>query len=176
MTFCLINLRINTDASFKNGKAFGALAARNAGGSMLFFQSRQFLCSSPFEAELETLEWAVCNENINIWDRIEWSVDAKQVFESITSTGEGGWNTHFKIKNIKMRFENPRWKLKWHPRSTNNLADAIAKTSRICNISFFFSVSSPSAYPELFYRIATSDRCNSLHGWGNHAMGANTLN
>lgn len=88
---CGRGVKINVDASVKGGKVFGGFVVRDAAGVTLHLQSKAMLCSSVLEAEVEALEWATAiamEENCN---QIEWSVDAKNAVEFISSDRSGGW-------------------------------------------------------------------------------------
>ena len=52
-------LKANTDAAFKEGIAALAFVLRDSSGNVIYFETKLDTASSPFEAELRALAWAL---------------------------------------------------------------------------------------------------------------------
>lgn len=131
-------VKINIDASVKEGTSYGAFVVRDAAGFILHYQAKALLCSLVLEAEVKTLEWATSVALEKNWDHIDWSMDAKNVVELINSDKPGECETQPFVTNIRARLHNLDWNLCWNARCTNCLADAVAKIALKSKADFFF--------------------------------------
>lgn len=66
-----------------------------------------------------------------------WSSDALNVVKEINNNQEpGGWYTRHNILQIRANFKGKNWSLSWNERSSNCLADALAKHALRFDLNF----------------------------------------
>lgn len=130
-------LKVNTDASFLDSKAAGAFVIRDSQGKVVRLCSHLWNCSNAHEAEVRTLEWASkMLEEENLVD-LMWSSDDLRLVKEISKKEEpSAWNARGLIIQIRQRFYHFNWPLNWNHRSSNGLADWVAKLSLRNNVCF----------------------------------------
>ncbi|KAH7545684.1 hypothetical protein FEM48_Zijuj01G0120000 [Ziziphus jujuba var. spinosa] len=96
---------------------------------------------SPYEAELQALYWASGYADDKGWNLIEWSSDAAMVVKQIAdqSAPPLSWFTYSEMLEIRARFQNFKWSIKWNARSANGVADSLAKKALYGSSVFYFS-------------------------------------
>lgn len=91
------------------------------------------------EAEMLALDWAIGLTEMNGWENILWSSDAKFVVLDINSLEEPlRWETRYGILAIRERKLKFNWTFQWHSRSSNSLTDKAFNLSFVCNFVFNF--------------------------------------
>lgn len=60
-----------------------AMIVRNEKGNLLYLSSNLMSCDSPFDAELQVLEWVSDFAYSCGWRNIVWEVDAKEVVKEV---------------------------------------------------------------------------------------------
>ncbi|KAH7519677.1 hypothetical protein FEM48_Zijuj08G0062500 [Ziziphus jujuba var. spinosa] len=100
--------KINTDGAYSDGKAGIAFVVKDSDGKILFFASKNTLCDSPYEAELQAMY------------RASGYANGKEILE------------------LKKRFHKFSWSLKWNARSANGVTDALAKKALYDSYAFDF--------------------------------------
>lgn len=83
--------------------------------------------ASVFDAEVAAILWAAEVAANKAWTLIEWSSDAKSVVQVIVSDANPeDWYSRYNLLRIKSFFLRFNWKILWHHRSSNRLADSLA--------------------------------------------------
>lgn len=100
-------------------------------GKLLFLSSKLLCCETPFDAEVNALEWAFDYAQTCGWSNILWETDAQEVWKEVLATkNPSGWFSFHNILTIRSRFCcNSGWKLNWRNRSSDGVVDSIAKIS-----------------------------------------------
>lgn len=60
------------------------------------------------------------------WSNIFWSSNALMMVQDIKAS-LNEWSTYFDLENIYRRFSKPSWKISWNTKSSNKLANLVAK-------------------------------------------------
>lgn len=125
-----------------------------------------------FDAEFKVLEWASGLIEEKGWGNIMWSSDALMVVKEINAKNSpNDWSASNDLLVIRCRFETNKWRMSWNARTSNILADLIAKNTASSNIPLFFYVYNLKDIPLDYLLCADLDVkegclvCNPL-SWG----------
>lgn len=115
--------------------------------------------SPALEAEWRALEWATDIARNENWSNVLWSTDAKTIVnELVDGTDPTSWSFRYVVIKIKQNFMLQIWKLAWNGRSSNLLADSLAKLSFNYNSDVVFDSSHLFSIPVDMAKIACIDR------------------
>lgn len=104
-------IKINTDASFKHGKAALGAIARDERGKLIFMAAKVVECDSARLAELFAINWASELAEEQKRFNICWSSDAAEIIKEINSLDDpAGWDSRFPLLCIKERSRSFNWK------------------------------------------------------------------
>lgn len=131
-------LKVNTDAVFSNGKAgIGVVIINETRGA----GSKAFDCSLVHEAELETLVWASDIFVKEVWCDVVWSSDAANLIKDINSNADPMlWSTRLVVLQINDS-SRANWIFNWNRRTSNGVADRVAKFTLGNNCCLYFDSS-----------------------------------
>lgn len=143
-------LKVNVDASFKDGTAGLSMVARNSRKQVVHAGCMIVKCSNSQQAEASGLLFAVrFAESIN-WKDLILESDASQVVDAVLTNSvlqsvdtDTIQSTHTILKNI-------RGELEWIPRVRNELADRLAKYALRCSTGFDADDSSSKTHPSTY--------------------------
>ncbi|KAF3442329.1 hypothetical protein FNV43_RR16245 [Rhamnella rubrinervis] len=92
----------------------------------------------PFDIDAEVLGWVIGYAEKYAWQKVVWEIDAKEVVKEVMAEKDPmAWSLFENFLPIKSRFVTFDWEIKWSPRLSNAVADAIAKFTSLnsCYIS-----------------------------------------
>ncbi|KAK4476788.1 hypothetical protein RD792_015948 [Penstemon davidsonii] len=121
-------IKVNSDASFKNGLAAFAVIIRNSNGSILFAAASKQPCLSPLAAECLSLHLA-CSI------LMKWKIDEaciendclQAIFEISNDWQAADWSARDFIEEIRKFWSCwPKWRFKFAPRNSNFAAHNLA--------------------------------------------------
>lgn len=75
--------KINTNATYKNGKVSIAIVVQDDSGGMILIMTKIIECKNAMCAELAALNWATRISDSRGWSNIIWSSDAKGLVKEI---------------------------------------------------------------------------------------------
>ncbi|KAF3436727.1 hypothetical protein FNV43_RR19474 [Rhamnella rubrinervis] len=107
------------------------------------------------------LVWALKISEGKHWSNIIWSADSQEMVKEINAMEDPSqWDTRYLMISCRRMLSLRHWKLNWNARSSNSLADSIAKWTLRSSIPFLFSSGisvsqEPSSVLELISLIAT---------------------
>ncbi|KAF3451878.1 hypothetical protein FNV43_RR07974 [Rhamnella rubrinervis] len=133
-------LKANTDAAYREGRTALAFVLRDEGGNIIYLASKLERAASPLEAEFMALEWALKLSEANYWSNITWSADSQDMVKAINAVEDPAqWDTGYLALGCRKVLGSKKWKLNWNSRTSNLLADSLAKRSLQSIQSFLFS-------------------------------------
>lgn len=151
-------LKINTDAAFKDGKAFLGFVVRDDCGSLFWSSSNVVKCHTAHHAEMSAIMWALEFAAHMDWNNIVWSSDAFEAVRNVTSPSTPkGWHCRYDSFRIESSFACFYWKISWNPQSSIFLANTFAKDPQAKNFSFSFDSANCSCLPPFIAYLIRSD-------------------
>lgn len=150
-------LKVNTAVAFKDGLAAVAFVVRDSLGNVVMPASSLENVGSAEAAELQAICFAADYVSSLKGNNILWSSDAQFLVKEIISSSEPrGWDTRYLVLQCKWWFTERGWKLEWHPRCTNKVADLLAKETLKARCPYF-SVLYESLFPSFLSEVVLSD-------------------
>lgn len=151
-------LKVNVDVAFMSNQASFACVVRDHTGKVLLLGSTLEVALSPEEAKLKALSRAA-ELLLNFkWSEMIWSSDAQSVVNDINELHEPlGWSTRHVILECRSVFREQDRSLCWFARSSNKVADAVAKLSLVTGANLLFNAASLNLFPSFFYDVVLAD-------------------
>ncbi|KAF3436461.1 hypothetical protein FNV43_RR23553 [Rhamnella rubrinervis] len=121
----------NVNAKTNNGSLHSQfLQLHSQLGRVWYLASKLDLAYSPTEAELKAIEWAFELAVEKNWSKIIWSSDALNVVKEILSSSNPSlWEIRYSVLYCRSLLRQNEWKMEWNARSSNVVADCVAKVS-----------------------------------------------
>lgn len=114
--------------------------------------SKQSGYTSVFEAQLAALAWASEYAKDKKWGKAIRSLDAVVVVKEILSKYDPkGWSFRYTLLQVRNLFARFNWLICWNARSSNVLADALAKFTFNSNCSFLFYASNLTLFQQILF-------------------------
>ncbi|KAF3443322.1 hypothetical protein FNV43_RR13004 [Rhamnella rubrinervis] len=159
--------KANTDAAYREGLVALAFVLRDDSGNIVYLESKLDRAESPLEAEFMALAWALKISEGKHWSNIIWSADSQEMVKEINVVEDPSqWETRYVALSCRRMLNSKHWKLNWNARSSNSLADSIAKLTLRCNNPFLFSSIaesfSSSNFPSSFSLIVRQDQADAV--------------
>ncbi|KAF3437451.1 hypothetical protein FNV43_RR20204 [Rhamnella rubrinervis] len=110
------------------------------------------------------LVWALKISEGKHWSNIIWSADSQEMVKEINAMEDPSqWDTRYLMISCRRTLSSRHWKLNWNARSSNSLADSIAKWTLRRYERLLLLAGQPESRPRISNSIRTHESVARLN-------------